>query len=110
MAALTIVLRRLETRETDGPMKDLQLSRLGLGTVQWGMRYGIANVTGQPTVEEVKALLRRAAAAGGNALDTACRGCTAASRTTPRRPWTRRSGPRSCASATPAACCTWAYR
>jgi len=46
-------------------------SRIGLGTVQWGMDYGIANVTGRPQSEEVTGLLRRALAAGITVLDTA---------------------------------------
>jgi aryl-alcohol dehydrogenase-like predicted oxidoreductase len=44
---------------------------LGLGTVQWGLRYGIANRHGKPTLDEVSRLLGRAAAAGVTTVDTA---------------------------------------
>lgn len=46
-------------------------SRLALGTVQWGQRYGIANRTGQPQAEVVADLLRCARQAGISILDTA---------------------------------------
>jgi aryl-alcohol dehydrogenase-like predicted oxidoreductase len=46
--------------------------QLALGSVQWGLkRYGIANRTGQPALEEVRRLLRLAAAAGIRTIDTA---------------------------------------
>lgn len=45
-------------------------SRLVLGSVQWGLRYGIANKTGQPTLAEIQALLTRAKIAGIDTLDT----------------------------------------
>ncbi len=45
--------------------------RLGLGTVQFGMNYGIANTRGQPTAEEVKGILRAASYNGIRLLDTA---------------------------------------
>jgi aryl-alcohol dehydrogenase-like predicted oxidoreductase len=47
------------------------LSRLGLGTVQFGMRYGISNHRGQPDEAEVAAILGRAEEAGVGYLDTA---------------------------------------
>jgi aryl-alcohol dehydrogenase-like predicted oxidoreductase len=47
-------------------------SRLGLGTVQFGVPYGIANRTGRAVPAELAAaILGRAAAAGINTLDTA---------------------------------------
>lgn len=46
--------------------------KLALGTVQFGMRYGVANSTGQPAETEVADILRRAAGAGVCVLDTAC--------------------------------------
>ena len=46
--------------------------KLALGTVQFGLRYGVANTTGQPGDTEVADILRRAAAAGVKILDTAC--------------------------------------
>ena len=45
--------------------------KLGLGTVQWGMQYGIANRTGQPDDQQVSTMLTRAKAAGVLVLDTA---------------------------------------
>ena len=45
-------------------------AKLALGTVQWGMRYGIAG-RGQPDSSEVGAILAAARAAGVSLLDTA---------------------------------------
>ncbi len=46
--------------------------KLGLGTVQWGMAYGIANRDGRrPQPTEVGRMLRQAQAAGVDLLDTA---------------------------------------
>jgi aryl-alcohol dehydrogenase-like predicted oxidoreductase len=45
--------------------------RLALGTVQFGLNYGVANVSGQVGQSEVAAILDRAAAAGIDTLDTA---------------------------------------
>jgi aryl-alcohol dehydrogenase-like predicted oxidoreductase len=44
---------------------------LALGTVQWGLRYGVANRTGQPTRAEVAAMLDLARNAKVMVLDTA---------------------------------------
>ena len=46
-------------------------SKLMLGTVQFGMNYGVANTTGKPSFETVKAILKEAYDGGINALDTA---------------------------------------
>ncbi|MBQ9337850.1 MAG: aldo/keto reductase [Lentisphaeria bacterium] len=46
-------------------------SKLILGTVQFGMNYGIANREGQPDLAKVRAILRRAAEHGIRILDTA---------------------------------------
>lgn len=46
--------------------------KLALGTVQFGLRYGVANTTGQPAEAEVAEILRHAAGAGVEVLDTAC--------------------------------------
>lgn len=46
-------------------------SRLTLGTVQFGLNYGIANRAGQPPFGTVCEILACAAAAGVNCLDTA---------------------------------------
>jgi aryl-alcohol dehydrogenase-like predicted oxidoreductase len=45
--------------------------RLALGTVQFGLPYGIANATGQVPRKEVAAILAHAFAAGLDTLDTA---------------------------------------
>jgi aryl-alcohol dehydrogenase-like predicted oxidoreductase len=45
--------------------------KLALGTAQFGMQYGVANNTGQPSEAEVKEILQIATAHGVNALDTA---------------------------------------
>lgn len=46
-------------------------SKLMLGTVQFGMNYGIANVSGQPSYATVKDILACAYEGGVNCLDTA---------------------------------------
>lgn len=47
------------------------MSRLALGTVQFGLPYGIANQAGQVSRLEVKAMLQLASVNGINTLDTA---------------------------------------
>ena len=47
------------------------LSRIGLGTVQFGMHYGVSNRVGQPDEREVAAILERAITQGVQYLDTA---------------------------------------
>ena len=47
------------------------LSRLGLGTVQFGLEYGVSNRGGRPDDCEVAAILARAAEAGVGYIDTA---------------------------------------
>lgn len=47
------------------------MNRLALGTVQFGLPYGVANQTGQVSRPEVTAMLRLAAANGIDTLDTA---------------------------------------
>lgn len=49
----------------------MAFSRFVLGTVQFGMDYGIANTQGKPSMERVKAILRCALNGGITALDTA---------------------------------------
>ena len=46
-------------------------SHLMLGTVQFGLSYGVANQAGAPAFSEICAMLEEAAAAGINCLDTA---------------------------------------
>jgi aryl-alcohol dehydrogenase-like predicted oxidoreductase len=46
-------------------------SRLGLGTVQFGLNYGVANVNGQLAASEISTILLRAASVGVQVLDTA---------------------------------------
>jgi len=48
-----------------------RLSRIGLGTVQFGADYGIANRDGRPNEAEVAAILARAVETGIGYLDTA---------------------------------------
>lgn len=45
--------------------------KLGLGTVQWGLAYGVANKGGKVAIEDIAALLDIAAGAGICVLDTA---------------------------------------
>jgi aryl-alcohol dehydrogenase-like predicted oxidoreductase len=47
------------------------LSRLGLGTVQFGMHYGVSNRRGQPDEAEVAAILDRVEEVGIGYIDTA---------------------------------------
>ncbi len=47
------------------------MNRLALGTVQFGLPYGIANQAGQVSRPEAKAMLQLAAASGIDTLDTA---------------------------------------
>ncbi len=46
-------------------------AELGLGTVQWGMSYGVANTTGQTPQKEVEDILDEARKHGISVLDTA---------------------------------------
>ena len=50
---------------------DAGFSRLMLGTVQFGLPYGVANRRGQPTYHEVVEILAAAAEGGVNCCDTA---------------------------------------
>jgi aryl-alcohol dehydrogenase-like predicted oxidoreductase len=47
------------------------MNRLALGTVQFGQRYGVANVSGQPDVETAAAIIELAGQEGIDTLDTA---------------------------------------
>lgn len=49
----------------------MNYSKLMLGTVQFGMDYGVANTSGKPPFEVVKQILAEAFDGGVNALDTA---------------------------------------
>ena len=57
----------METRDWD----ELKLSRLMLGTVQFGLPYGVANRTGQPSYGEVRAIVAAAIEGGVTCFDTA---------------------------------------
>jgi len=50
---------------------EYELSRLMLGTVQFGLSYGIANTTGKPSYETVRGILATAFEGGVNCFDTA---------------------------------------
>lgn len=72
------VAGNLSTRMTAGQSSGLSerpfspvSNRLALGTAQFGLPYGIANTRGQMGQEEAAAVLRVAAAAGIDTLDTA---------------------------------------
>lgn len=45
--------------------------KLALGTVQFGLGYGVANATGRVTVQEANTILQRAQVCGMDTLDTA---------------------------------------
>ena len=47
------------------------MNRLALGTVQFGLSYGIANQAGQVTRPEAKGMLQLALTSGIDTLDTA---------------------------------------
>ena len=47
------------------------MDRLVLGTVQWGLAYGIANRSGRPSIDELRRLVGEAARAGVRVLDSA---------------------------------------
>ena len=47
------------------------MSKLGLGTVQWGMDYGVSNQGGRTPVETVSAILSEARDRGVDVIDTA---------------------------------------
>lgn len=51
--------------------REMRLSRLMLGTVQFGMPYGIANRNGQPEYRDVLEMLDTAIQGGVNCFDTA---------------------------------------
>lgn len=53
------------------PFPVKRLSSLMLGTVQFGVPYGVANQTGQPAYSEVLAIVEAALERGCNAFDTA---------------------------------------
>lgn len=50
---------------------DLNFSRLVVGTAQFGLPYGVANRTGQPSFEQVCEILACAVEGGATTLDTA---------------------------------------
>ena len=52
-------------------LKDKNISKLALGTVQWGQAYGISNTKGKTPQDEVKRILSIAKLNNINLLDTA---------------------------------------
>jgi len=50
--------------------EQMRLSRLGLGTVQFGFKYGVNNARGQVPYDEVCNILTSASDQGVNFLDT----------------------------------------
>jgi len=59
------------SRSDPKKMTRLPLSRLMIGTAQFGLDYGVANHSGVPDFMEICAMLEEAASAGINCLDTA---------------------------------------
>jgi len=57
-----------KVKVTSGP---IGANRLALGTVQFGLPYGVANTQGQVTHEQAELMLQGACAAGIDTLDTA---------------------------------------
>lgn len=56
----------------EGPLDSLGgTARAGLGAAQFGSRYGTFNRSGQPSTDEVEAILRHAREAGFSVIDTA---------------------------------------
>ena len=53
------------------PPNCIGANRLALGTVQFGMPYGVANIRGQVSLEQAAAMLDEAQASGIDTLDTA---------------------------------------
>ncbi len=51
-------------------LKELQISRIGLGTVQFGIDYGINNATGQVKYQDILEILSLASEKGINFIDT----------------------------------------
>lgn len=50
---------------------DDRMKRLGLGTVQFGLDYGISNPNGKTTLEEARQIIEQATRAGITVIDTA---------------------------------------
>ena len=48
-----------------------KISKLSLGTVQFGLNYGIANISGQPTQDEVNKIVNYVIDNGITCFDTA---------------------------------------
>jgi aryl-alcohol dehydrogenase-like predicted oxidoreductase len=61
----------LPTNRNSISVNGLPLSRLSVGTAQFGLPYGIANKIGQPSFKEVREILAIAYEGGINCLDTA---------------------------------------
>ncbi|HLP53148.1 MAG TPA: aldo/keto reductase, partial [Chitinophagales bacterium] len=48
-----------------------EISKIALGTVQFGMNYGISNTSGMPALQDVQLILLTARQSGITTLDTA---------------------------------------
>ncbi len=66
-----MTLLRVSNRMHMRPFAELSISALTLGTVQLGLRYGIANTTGQPSYAVARDIIACAVEGGVNCLDTA---------------------------------------
>jgi len=63
--------RALPPLSKDEPPRSTAPMKLGLGTVAFGMPYGVSNTNGQPSHDEVRRILELAGARGVRCLDTA---------------------------------------
>jgi aryl-alcohol dehydrogenase-like predicted oxidoreductase len=52
-------------------MAEKLVEKIALGSVQWGMNYGIANASGRPLKSELEGMLATAQSAGVSLIDTA---------------------------------------
>ena len=48
------------------------INKVGIGTAQWGMDYGISNMSGKTTKDEAKSILEIAKSVKIKLIDTAC--------------------------------------
>lgn len=50
----------------------MKRQKIGLGSVQWGLQYGVSNTSGQTSDREITSILSSAHAHGVDTIDTAC--------------------------------------
>lgn len=64
-------ITRFAARRPQSEIGDQMAARLGLGTVQFGLDYGISNAGGRPSEDEVREILASAVNGGMEVIDTA---------------------------------------